>query len=519
MPRVPRSDKWHSKCTTTRVKATKTARQFTPGIRYFGLELRGRRLGKGLVMRNIVRLRDRFGVFSLVSGIFLISLLTSGSAAFAAGGLGWLNVQTDFGAVGDGSHDDTQAIQTAIQTLGSTGGTVYFPPGAYSTTASLTVTNAAGVRLVGASSTASSIRPSGAVKGQPVIRFENGRDCFVEDLAIWGNSGGAPSAAIESHSDTSGYATHLSVKDVNIGSPSSASLVDGISYTGNPDINNDAGFFENVVISQFTHAGYAFCHLNAEIHSIVGGGVAYGPIGIYSIGAGFRMTGTSFISVTDVVVDLVNPPDSGYFPHAVLISNISTEASNSILRTGTAGVNVNISGLDTLGNSATMPAMDFEAAGVLTVTGSYFTGNILMGPNSAGAFMGNSIGTGNSYALPTVTTQSNFTSIGNCWYGTPTLQAGASAVFTEVGDLCNQLQPAGTIPTGATGPAGPVGSPGIAGATGLQGIIGPIGPQGPGGATGPRGATGPAGGKTGPKGSTGPMGPRGPQGPQGIPGT
>ena len=265
-------------------------------------------------MRNIVRIPDRVDRFSFVSGIFggiflislaifLISLLMPRSVAFAVGDLGWLNVKTDFGAVGNGSHDDTEAIQNAIKALGSTGGTVYFPPGTYSTTASLTVTNATGVRLVGDSSTASSIRPSAAVAGQPVIRFENGYDCFVENIGIWGNSGGAPSAAIESHSDSSGYASHLTVKDVNIGSPSSASLVDGISYTANPDANNDAGLFENVYIYQFTHAGYAFYHLNGEIHSIVAGQVAYGPIGIYSVGAGFRMTGTSFIGVSGVTVE------------------------------------------------------------------------------------------------------------------------------------------------------------------------------------------------------------------------
>lgn len=455
-------------------------------------------------MRNIVRVRDRLGIFSLLSEIILISLLTHASVAFAVGDPGWLNVKTDFGAVGDGSHDDTQAIQTAIQTVSSTGGTVYFPPGTYSTTASLTVTNAEGVRLLGASTAASKIQPSTAVAGRPVIKFENGNGCVVENIGIMGNSDGAPSSAIESHSSSSGYATHLTVRDVNIGSPSSNSLVDGISYTANPDANNDAGFFENVYIYQFTHAGYAFYHVNGEIHSIVGGQVAYGPIGIHSVGAGFRMTGTSFIGVGNVVVDLVNPPGN-YFPHAVLISNISTEGSNSILHTGTASVNVSISGLDTLGNSTTVPAIDFEAAGALTVTGSYFTGNIVMGQNSLGTFVGDSVG-GNTSPAPTIATQNNFTSFGNCWYASPSLQADASGSFTEVGDLCTQLQPPPQIPAGPPGPTGPAGP---------QGIAGPVGPVGPVGATGPQGPTGANRGKTGPM---GPRGPRGPQGPPGVPG-
>src|SRR5919199_4401699 len=37
----------------------------------------------------------------------------------------------DYGAYGDGSHDDTAGIQRAIASLPSTGGTVYVPAGTY----------------------------------------------------------------------------------------------------------------------------------------------------------------------------------------------------------------------------------------------------------------------------------------------------------------------------------------------------------------------------------------------------
>jgi len=52
------------------------------------------------------------------------------------------------GAIGDGSHDDTAAIQAAINTLHSSGGTVFFPSGKYKISAPLLVgngTNAAGL--------------------------------------------------------------------------------------------------------------------------------------------------------------------------------------------------------------------------------------------------------------------------------------------------------------------------------------------------------------------------------------
>ncbi len=46
---------------------------------------------------------------------------------------------TDFGATGNGTTDDTTAIQAAITSLGSNGGGLYFPTGTYKITAGLTI--------------------------------------------------------------------------------------------------------------------------------------------------------------------------------------------------------------------------------------------------------------------------------------------------------------------------------------------------------------------------------------------
>src|SRR5438132_4308772 len=45
----------------------------------------------------------------------------------------------NFGAKANGQNDDTAAIQAAINSLGTTGGEVMFPPGMYKTTATLNV--------------------------------------------------------------------------------------------------------------------------------------------------------------------------------------------------------------------------------------------------------------------------------------------------------------------------------------------------------------------------------------------
>lgn len=69
----------------------------------------------------------------------------------------------DYGAVGDGSTDDTTAIQAAIDSFGTggvlataNGGILYFPPGLYKVTAG-TLIEQTGVRVIGASQDATKI--------------------------------------------------------------------------------------------------------------------------------------------------------------------------------------------------------------------------------------------------------------------------------------------------------------------------------------------------------------------------
>ncbi len=68
------------------------------------------------------------------------------------------NVKTAFGAVGDGVHDDTSAIQASLSLLTANGEgnggnhTVYFPPGTYLITSTLLLNRTAGALIVGCGS-------------------------------------------------------------------------------------------------------------------------------------------------------------------------------------------------------------------------------------------------------------------------------------------------------------------------------------------------------------------------------
>ena len=89
-----------------------------------------------------------------------ISTATQTALDTLASYIPYVNV-LDFGALGNGAQDDTTYIQAAINSLSSTGGTVYLPPGTYRTTAALTL-NTNGVTLLGAGRQATIIQGSAA---------------------------------------------------------------------------------------------------------------------------------------------------------------------------------------------------------------------------------------------------------------------------------------------------------------------------------------------------------------------
>lgn len=90
--------------------------------------------------------RNFLGSFpvALAAGTSLFGVAQSSSAQ-AVGASQVANV-LDFGAVGNGIHDDTSAVQSAFTSVAS-GGTVLFPPGRYLITGAISVTVAAGKAL------------------------------------------------------------------------------------------------------------------------------------------------------------------------------------------------------------------------------------------------------------------------------------------------------------------------------------------------------------------------------------
>jgi polygalacturonase len=84
-------------------------------------------------------------------------------SALASAPSDWINVKLDYGAQGDGSTDDTTAVQNAITAANSStyGGVVYFPPGVYT---------------VGLLTISSNVYLRGAGVGATVIKLRSGKN-------------------------------------------------------------------------------------------------------------------------------------------------------------------------------------------------------------------------------------------------------------------------------------------------------------------------------------------------------
>lgn len=123
------------------------------------------------------------------------------------GKYGVVNVK-DFGAVGDGVHDDTVAIQAAISSLENSGGTVFFPLGTYIVSSPINLVD--GLSIFGSgmpqtnSNTGSFLQASKAMTA--IMQTTNTvSNLEIENLGFNGNSLANDNISIPYHINQKGY--------------------------------------------------------------------------------------------------------------------------------------------------------------------------------------------------------------------------------------------------------------------------------------------------------------------------
>ncbi|HKV55482.1 MAG TPA: glycosyl hydrolase family 28-related protein [Candidatus Binataceae bacterium] len=378
-----------------------------------------------------------FTGWSALAGLIVLALVC-GSAGNA---MAFVNV-LDFGAKSSNSFDSGPAIQAAINSATTNGDTVYLPAGIYRIGQPLVVSHGRGVRLLGDGEYATAVQSSWSAT-QPLLQFVDGVDNKVENLSLWGQAKNPASAGIECDSDGNGPASHLTVRNVNIGSPASTNVIDGIKFVDTTGANNanDQGFFDNVTIANFGHAAYSFTHPSSAFHTIIGGVVEGGPIGVYSQGGAFKIVGTTF-TIDDVNFDLENSSNTASrgYPNPVAIADIASEGNSALLRTGTDPMMVTMTGVDEKGSAFNIPIINFTSAGSLTVSNSFFFylgNNVNLAFNGGPSQMVNL--TNNFIDLGNVSVSGgNVISQGNCFSHPVVLQQSGTPRITS-SDQCNPL--------------------------------------------------------------------------------
>ena len=128
----------------------------------------------------------------------------------------------DFGAVGDGTTDDTAAIQAAINSLPSRGGIVTFPAGKFRTTAKITVKSYVtlqGAGKFGGTDTydQGSTTIYGNHSGTAILSLVGSVSCTISDLDLQSVSGGPyPQSGLLLGRSTSASAGYHSIKRISV---------------------------------------------------------------------------------------------------------------------------------------------------------------------------------------------------------------------------------------------------------------------------------------------------------------
>jgi hypothetical protein len=266
----------------------------------------------------------------------------------------------DFGAVGDGTTDDTAAIQAAIAALPSTGGTLDFPTSNYklgtftiskpvwirfyggtvTVTGTITFSNTSGIRLDGSGVNLGASATSFLWAGNatdPMFMLDDVSRSSFSNFAVKSSSSAPLADAFQSvNGSGSSIAprarrfSNIRIDGTNSGGLTGAGFHWALGAGGNADNADDV--WDNVQVANYSANAFQFDHSQSFGHQFFGcrcEGNSLGASCISTASAGFFWYGgfsggntTADFNLTGVVAG-----------HTTLISGLDSESSSRLLTT------------------------------------------------------------------------------------------------------------------------------------------------------------------------------------------
>jgi hypothetical protein len=291
-----------------------------------------------------------------------------------------INVRTA-GATGDGTTDDTAAIQKAVRTaiVNRLGGTVCLPSGDYLVTSTIVLDDVQGIRLIGEGGATRLIW--GGNDHSPMLLLSSVQDAEVSGFQIVAAAAKPLAVGIQCITREGARLTskHNSFVNLHIDG-TTRGVVKGFQIGGSPgiDANNDFHLFQSCVVSNY--AGIAYSLENTQVYGLVFInslflGNASGQIGLATDQNGNKGGTFAWIGgggANNQVADFsLGDPNSG----SISITNAIFEKSARFIRTGgpsSASFLLEISGVRWSGDALAGDgvAIDFRFPGPFVIRNS-----------------------------------------------------------------------------------------------------------------------------------------------------
>jgi Pectate lyase superfamily protein len=287
----------------------------------------------------------------------------------------------DYGALADGKHDDTMAIQTAIQSATTAlrrGGTVCIPAGDYRITRTITVDSVMGIRLMGDGGSTRLVWDGD--DRSPLLLLSSVQNAEIHGFEIIALASRPLDVAIQciTRSGATLASKHNMFVNLRINGVTRGIRKGFQIGGGGVDANNDFHVFENCTVENYSNVAYSI--ENTEVYGLLfinclfmgneGGQIGVATNQYAGRGGNFSWVGGG--GGNNQIADFyIGVPNSG----PISIANAVFERSARFLKTdGPSGVSgmVEVAGIRWSGDALATDgvAIDFRFAGPLIIRNS-----------------------------------------------------------------------------------------------------------------------------------------------------